>query len=214
MPRADRKAIVARHRLAALQLHRRGAGFLEDARGAEERLLGRGLIAAERHVDDDEAVPAAAHHGGAVRAHHLEADRHGRGQAVDHLPQQIADEQHVAMRIEQLRHPHGVGGQHHQRLGGDASFLRARIAGTVIRFIGAGVGLARLVAVSMVKVVDMSLPNRASRETKSASDQPRRSAVTSISTFISGLTSPTISAVAAGRISPNASPSTGPTSSQ
>ncbi|AHE56966.1 hypothetical protein NX02_26885 [Sphingomonas sanxanigenens DSM 19645 = NX02] len=33
--------------------------------------------------------------------------------------------------------------------------MRARTAGTVSRFIGAGVGLARLVAVSIVKVVDI-----------------------------------------------------------
>jgi hypothetical protein len=33
--------------------------------------------------------------------------------------------------------------------------LRLRIAGTVIRFIGAGVGLARLVLVSSWKVVDI-----------------------------------------------------------
>jgi len=36
------------------------------------------------------------------------------------------------------------------------SVLRARMAGTVKRFMGDGVGLARDVEVSMVKVVDMS----------------------------------------------------------
>jgi len=34
--------------------------------------------------------------------------------------------------------------------------FRPRTAGTVSRFIGAGVGVARLVDVSMVKVVDMA----------------------------------------------------------
>ena len=39
------------HRLAALQLHRRRAGFLEHPRGVAERLLRALLIGAERHVD-------------------------------------------------------------------------------------------------------------------------------------------------------------------
>ena len=40
-----------RHRLAALELHRRGAGLLQHPRGVAERLLGAFLIGAERHVD-------------------------------------------------------------------------------------------------------------------------------------------------------------------
>ena len=43
-------------------------------------------------------------------------DRDGRGQAVDHLAEAVADQQQVAMRIEQLRHPHRVGGEHDDRL--------------------------------------------------------------------------------------------------
>ena len=57
------------------------------------------------------------------------------------------------MRIEQLRHPHGVGGQHDDRLLGPCrSTLRARIDGAVMRLPGTGDGVARLVLVSMVKV--------------------------------------------------------------
>jgi hypothetical protein len=48
--------------------------------------------------------------------------------------------------------------------------LRARIDGTVRRFIGAGVGLARLVAVSRVKVVDMAQPGSRSRDAAPAFD--------------------------------------------
>ena len=43
------------------------------------------------------------------------------------------------------------------------SILRRWIAGTVSRFIGAGVGLARLVEVSIVKVVDMAPHSRCER---------------------------------------------------
>ncbi len=73
------------HRLAALELDRRRAGFGKNAAGRGERLRRRGLVAAERHVDDDQRVKAAAHNRGAVRAHHVERDRQRRGEAVDDL---------------------------------------------------------------------------------------------------------------------------------
>ena len=78
----------------------------------------RGLVAPERHVDADQGVPAAADDRRAVRAHHLHRHRDGRWQAVDHLPQAVADQQHVAMRVEQLRHSHRVGREHDDRLRG------------------------------------------------------------------------------------------------
>jgi hypothetical protein len=105
-----------RHRFAALDLHRGAARLLHDPRCAGERLPRRGLIRPERHIDADQGMPAAAHHRGAVRAHHFHRDRDGRRQAVDHLAEAVADKQHVAMRIEQLRHPHRVSGQHYNRL--------------------------------------------------------------------------------------------------
>ena len=105
-----------RHRFAALELDRRAAGLLHHPRAACERLLGRALIASERHVDRDQGVPASAHHRRAVRAHHVERDGDGRGKAVDHLAKAVADQQHVAMRVEQLRHAHRVGGQRDDRL--------------------------------------------------------------------------------------------------
>ena len=63
------------HRLPAFQLHSRAAGFLHDPGGRSERLLGRGLVAAERHVDRDERMPAAPDDRRAVRAHHVHGDR-------------------------------------------------------------------------------------------------------------------------------------------
>ena len=114
-----------RHRLAAFQLDAGAAGFGHNAAGAGKGLLGRCLIGAEGHVDQDDAVIAAAHHGGAMGDHHVERDRQGGGQAIDDLGQRIADQQHVAMRIEQLRLARGIGGQHHQRLVGLALELAA-----------------------------------------------------------------------------------------
>ena len=114
------------HCRAAFEFDRCAAGLGHDAAGAGKGLFGRTFIAAEGHVDDDDAVPAAAHHRRAVRAHHVERDGEGGRETVYYLPQGIADEENVAMRIEQLRHPHGVGGQHDQRFGGGAGiFSRA-----------------------------------------------------------------------------------------
>ena len=131
----DRDAAVGeevdcrRHRLAALQLHCRAAGLLHDPRGAGEGLLWRAFIASKRHVDGDQAVPAAAHDRSAMSAHHFQRHRYGGGQPVNHLPQAVADQQDFAMRIEQLGHAHRVGGQHDERLLG----LPILLAGTDCR---------------------------------------------------------------------------------
>ena len=45
------------------------------------------------------------------------------GQPVNDLPQTVPDEQYLAVRIEQLRHPHRVRGQHDDRLGGRPALL-------------------------------------------------------------------------------------------
>ena len=63
-----------------------------------------------------------------MRAHHLHRHRNGRRQAVDHLAEAVADQQHVAVRIEQLRHPHRVSGQHHDRLLGCKAVVRRQFA--------------------------------------------------------------------------------------
>ncbi|MCY1540201.1 hypothetical protein D9M68_758260 [compost metagenome] len=105
-----------RHALPAFQFDRARAGFLHDARGRAEGLFGAFLVAAEGHVHDDQRAPRAAHHGGAVRDHHVQRDRHGGRQAVDGLRQAVAHEQGVAVRVQQFCHARRVGGEHHQRL--------------------------------------------------------------------------------------------------
>ncbi len=107
-----------RHLRAAFELDRGRARLLEQEGRAFEGLLGRLFVRPERHVDHDHRMIAAAHDRRGVGGHHVERDGDGGGQAVDHLRQRIPDQQHVAMRIEQLRLPRGVSGQHHQRLGG------------------------------------------------------------------------------------------------
>jgi hypothetical protein len=67
------------------------------------------------HIDDNGGMVAAAYDRSAMRCHHLHGDGHSMRQAVNHLRQRIANQQHIAMRIHQLRHAHGIGGQHDQR---------------------------------------------------------------------------------------------------
>ncbi len=45
-----------RHMSTAFHLDGTGHGFLENARGIAESLLGAFLIGAERHVDDDQRL--------------------------------------------------------------------------------------------------------------------------------------------------------------
>ena len=88
-----------RNHLAAFDLDACGTGFLQQPRGVGKGLFGRGFIAAKRHVDDDRRMIAAAHHSRAVQRHHLHRHRDSMRQAIDHLCQRIADQQHVAMRV-------------------------------------------------------------------------------------------------------------------
>src|SRR3546814_8854479 len=73
-----------------------------------ERRRWRGFIAAKWHIDEDEAMIAPPHHGSTMIAHHVQCNRHGGGQAIDHLPKTIANQQDIAVRIKQLRHTRGI----------------------------------------------------------------------------------------------------------
>jgi hypothetical protein len=117
-PALGQEAHRVRHRRTAFQLHRRAARFLHHDRATVERLLGRSFIRAERHVDRDQGVPASANDCSAMRDHHFQGYRDGGRQAVNDLTEAVADEQQVAMLVEQLRHSHRVGGQRDDRLFG------------------------------------------------------------------------------------------------
>jgi hypothetical protein len=137
------KADGVGHGRAAFQLHRCGAGIGQDTAGAFERMDGRRLVTAERHVDDDGGMKAAARDGGAMRAHHVERYGQGGGQAIDHLAERIAHQQDIAMRIEQLGGAHGIGRQHHQRFGLRIALARLdRRDGDPLHGLGRGGGAA------------------------------------------------------------------------
>ena len=61
-------------------------------------------------------MPGAPDDRRAMGAHHVEADRDGGRQAVNDLAEAVADQQQVAMRIEELRHARRIGGEHDDRL--------------------------------------------------------------------------------------------------
>ena len=83
------------HLRAAFELDRGTAGLGHDPCGGAERLLRRFLIAAERQVDDDQRMRGRAHDRGAMRDHHVQRDRQGAVEAVDHHAQTVADQQQI-----------------------------------------------------------------------------------------------------------------------
>ncbi len=96
-------------------LDRLGAGHFQQLHGVLVGLHRPAFVAAERHVDDDKGLPGFAHHRLAVQDHHLHGHADGVGQAVDDHADAVADQQDVAVGIENLGHRRRVGGQANQR---------------------------------------------------------------------------------------------------
>ena len=108
---ADQERHRLRHVRAALQLDRAGAGLLQHARGVAERLLAAFLVGAERHVDDDQRALRAAHHRPALQDHHVERDRHGRLQPVHDHAERVADQDEVAIAVDDPGRVRVIGGE-------------------------------------------------------------------------------------------------------
>jgi hypothetical protein len=105
-----------RHAPAALELDGAATGLLEDARRRHEGLLPRRLIGTERHVDHDQRALRAAHHGVALQDHHVERHRHRALEPVHHHAERVADQDHVAMLVEDARGVRMIGGERDDRL--------------------------------------------------------------------------------------------------
>src|SRR6188768_2303114 len=58
----------------------------------------------------------AAHHRLPLQDHHLERDRHGRLQAVHHHAERVADQDEIAMPVDQARGVRVIGGERHDRI--------------------------------------------------------------------------------------------------
>ena len=58
----------------------------------------------------------AAHHRVALQDHHVERDRHRGLEPVHHHAERIADQDDVAMLVDQPRGVRVIGGQRHDRL--------------------------------------------------------------------------------------------------
>ena len=96
---------------AALDLDRRAAGLGDDPRCRLARLRRRGLVAAERQVDDDARAPRGADDRAAVGDHHVEGHAARAVETVDHHGQRITDEQQIDVVVEDLGHRRGVRGE-------------------------------------------------------------------------------------------------------
>ena len=92
------------------------AGFLENTRGGDKSLLLRGLVGAERQVDHHQRALRAAHHRAALHDHHVEGDRQGALDAVHHHAEQVADQDDVAMLVEDARGVGVIGGERDDRV--------------------------------------------------------------------------------------------------
>ena len=90
-----------RHATAALELDGTAARFFHDPCRRHEGLLPGCFVGAERHVDHDEGVFGAAHHRQSLQDHHIEGDGYGGLQPVHHHAERVANEDEIAMPIEQ-----------------------------------------------------------------------------------------------------------------
>ena len=68
----------------------------------------------------------AAHHGVALQDHHVERDRHRGLEPMHHHAEQVADEDHIAIFVDEPRRVRVIGGERHDRL---AAFAGANVRG-------------------------------------------------------------------------------------
>ena len=104
------------HTHAAFHLHRAAVSLLHHARSGMKRLFLGGLVRTERHVHDNERFLRAAHHSMTLQDHHIERDGHRGLEAVHDVAQGVADEDHVAILVDQPRGMRVIGRQHHDRV--------------------------------------------------------------------------------------------------
>ena len=112
-PAATRASTWGRTRDPPFELDCVGTGLLHEPCRGGERLLGRGLVGAERKVRDHQGARGAPHDGRDERHHLVDGDREGRVVAVDDHRGRVADQEHRdAGRVEQARGQGVVGGEH------------------------------------------------------------------------------------------------------
>ncbi len=126
---------------AALDLDRVHARLFEEARGVAKSVGSAGLVAAERHVADQQRTRRSARHGGGVADHVVH--RHGHSRRIpehDHA-ERVPDEDDVNARlIDEARERRVVRGHHRDALAvalhgdkvGDGDLLEGRRAGAAV----------------------------------------------------------------------------------
>ena len=80
---------------AALELDRVAAGFLDEALSVRDRLLVRGLVAAERHVADQQRGLQSATHRAGEHHHLVHRDRGGVRVAEHDHRRRVADQHEI-----------------------------------------------------------------------------------------------------------------------
>ena len=105
-----------RHPHTAFELDGATMGFLQDPHGGMERLLLRRFIGTKGHIDHDQRVARAAHHRAPLQDHHVERHRDRGLESVHDVAEGIADQDDVAITIDQGRRMRVIGRQHHDRI--------------------------------------------------------------------------------------------------
>ena len=117
---------------AALDLHRLGTTFLDEARGVLQRLAAARVIGAEGHVGHQKCVPHGAAHGASVVQHLVHGDRKSAVIAEHHLGERVSDQDHVyAGFIGKARGGVIVGGERNDGLV-VALFFRESVYGNAL----------------------------------------------------------------------------------
>ena len=98
---------------AAFQLDCLGAGFLDEAGGIGQRLLGADVVGHKRHIPDHHRPLGAPDHRFGMVQHLLQGYRYGRFVTEDHHPQAVSDQdERYAHLINHFRRGVVVGGEH------------------------------------------------------------------------------------------------------
>ncbi len=93
--RVDDAADERNARGAALDLHRFGTAFLDEAHGVLQRLAAARVIGTEGHVGHQKRVAHGAAHGAGVVQHLIHGDRQSAVIAEHHLGERVSDQDQV-----------------------------------------------------------------------------------------------------------------------
>ena len=130
----DQERDRLRHPPAAFELDGAAAGLFQNPRRRREGLLPRRFVRAERQIDDHQRALRPAHHREPLQDHHVERHRHGGLEPVHHHAERVADQDEVAIAVENARRVRVIRRQAHDRLAAlaDADVRRGQPADVLV----------------------------------------------------------------------------------